>query len=250
MPDTSFPRDRPEPSGAPSRPDGAGFVGLAPVPADRWDDGFTRTFLRADLVDSYRRAYRRVRALGGILTSSGAIRPLDAGAAPGRSGTSLHYTGRALDLMIRTGMQGPADPYLVVRDGGPDEAPLWTVLCVSAEPDPADPLFDASLLREGEVEAALWCEGPGYRTVKRRARYFSLTGVLAAEGWQRIPARRDWRTSYLCVEWWHFQHHAGLREGESRFGDELRRVWPADRVEASGLALDAVWRGLSFDLPG
>lgn len=232
-----------------SRPDGAGFVGLAPVQADRYGEGYPHFVLRADLAPAYLRVFRQVRALGGILTSSGAIRALAAEAAPGRSRTSLHYTGRAIDLCIHTGMQGPADPYMVVRDGGPDEAPLWKVFCVSAAPDPEDPLYDESLLREGEVEAALWHEGSGCRTVKRRATYFSLTDVLAAEGWNRIPARRDWKTSYLSVEWWHFQHHAGLREGESRFGDELRRVWRADRVEASGLALDAVWRGLSFELP-
>ena len=240
-------REQPGPTKAAPHPDGGELVGLATVPADRYGEGYPHFYLRADLAHAYLRAYRQVRALGGILTSSGAIRALDAEAAAGRSGTSLHYTGRALDLCIHTGMLGPADPYLVVRDGGPDEAPLWSVLCVSTAPDPADPLYDASLLREGEVEAALWREGRGYRTITRRAVCFSLTDVLAAQGWHRIPARPDWRTSYLSVEWWHFQHHAGLREGETRFGDELRRVWPADRVERSGLALDAVWRGLSFE---
>ncbi|MBV9774293.1 MAG: hypothetical protein JO040_10110 [Gemmatimonadetes bacterium] len=226
-----------------------GFVGLDTVPADRYGEGYPRFHLRADLAGAYLRAYRQVRALGGVLTSSGAIRALSAEVTPGRSSTSLHYTGRAIDLYLRTGMQGPDDPYLVARDGGPDEAPLWKVYCVSSTPETDHPLYDESLLLQGEMEYALWTAGEGYRTARRRVVCFSLTDVLAAHGWQRIPSRPEWRTSYPSVEWWHFQHHAGLVPGETRFGDELERVWPAERVAASGLELGAVWRGLSFGPP-
>ncbi|HEX7238793.1 MAG TPA: hypothetical protein VF263_00895 [Longimicrobiaceae bacterium] len=237
----------PEPSPLPPAPT---LVGLARVPADPYVEGYPHFYLRADLAGAYLGAYHQVRALGGVLTSSGAIRSLSEAAGEGRSGTSLHYTGRALDLYIRTGMQGPDDPYMVVRDGGTDEAPLWEVLCASGAPRPDHPLFDPSLLRDGEVEHLLWEKGSGYRTARRRVPHFSLTAVLAAHGWHRIPARAGWRDSYLCVEWWHFQHHGGLADGETRFGDELRRVWPAGRVDSSGLPLDAVWSGLAFHLPG
>ncbi|MFN2566539.1 MAG: hypothetical protein ABR499_16195, partial [Gemmatimonadaceae bacterium] len=94
------------------------FVGLASVPADKFGAGFNNFTIRADLADSYRAVYRQVKALGGVLTSSGGIRDLGAGATAGRSRTSLHYTGRAIDLFIHTGMQGGSEPYLVTRDGG------------------------------------------------------------------------------------------------------------------------------------
>lgn len=249
MDDTPLTQKQPRRAESTRLPEDADLIGLAPVPADRYGEGYPHFFIRADLAESYMGVYRQVHALGGILTSSGAIRALGADAAPGRSGTSLHYTGRAIDLLIHTGMQGTVDPYVVVRDGGPDEAPLWKVYCTSTTPDPGDPLYDESLLREGDLEAALWSEGLGYRTVKRRCLHFCLTDVLAAHGWHRIPARRDWNTSYLSVEWWHFQHHKGLEDGKTLFGDELRRVWPAYRVASSGLTLHAVWRGLSFDVP-
>lgn len=127
------------------------------------------------------------------MTSSGAIRELSAGAGPGRSKTSFHYTGRATDLRIGTGMQGTG---AVAR--------------------------------------------------RREATCFSLTGVMKQFGWVNIPASSDWKSVYLSCEWWHFQHHSALVEGVSLFGNELRAVWPADKVANSGLALNAVFKGRSF----
>jgi hypothetical protein len=70
--------------------------------------------------------------------------------------------------------------------------------------------------------------------------------MLTEGGWQRIPARSDWKNNYMSCEWWHFQNQTGLVTGESRFGDELKKVWPADDVDRSGLALNAVWGNQSF----
>jgi hypothetical protein len=75
---------------------------------------------------------------------------------------------------------------------------------------------------------------------KRSGAWICLTDVLARHGWNRIPARADWRDNYLSVEWWHFQHHKGLIVGQSKFGPDLSLAWPAKKVQASGLALDAV----------
>jgi peptidoglycan hydrolase-like protein with peptidoglycan-binding domain len=222
------------------------FVGLANVPADKYGDGYNYFRIRGDLTDSYRAAYRQVKALGGVLTSSGGIRDLGERATAGRSRTSLHYTGRAIDLFIYTGMQGGTEPYLVTRNGGTDDNPEWKLYCVSTTPLVDDPLYDASLIKEGELECVRWQRGTGYKTYRRRARYFSLTDVFARHGWVRIPARSDWRTQYLSCEWWHFQNDKGLAVGDSTFGDQLREVWPADKVRASGLALEATWAGRSF----
>jgi hypothetical protein len=231
---------------------GGGFVGFTNVPADKFGpvagfgSGFGSLSLRADLADSYRAALARVRALGGRLTSSGAVRELAAQVSAGRSATSLHYTGRALDLFIGSGMQGPNDPYVVVRDGGGDDHPLWKVFCVVDAAAPDDPLT-----AERELPAAVHRKGTatGFAAQPRRVRCFSVTDVLAQFGWVRIPSRLAYRTDYLSVEWWHFQNQSGLVDGRTRFGDELRAVWPAAKVAASGLALNAVWSSQSFKVP-
>ena len=226
----------------------AAFVGLTNVPADKWGSGYNSFRIRTDLKEFYLSAYNQVKALGGVMTSSGGLRDLSAPVTPGRSRTSLHYTGRAIDLFIHTGMQGATDRYMVTRDGGTDDNPEWKLWCVSEGADPASPLYDASLIKEGELEYLTWKKGTGTVRAKRTARYFCLTDVLVRHGWQRIPARKDWRTTYESLEWWHFQHPQGLVKGTSKFGDELRAVWPAAQVASSGLALNALWRGRSFSV--
>jgi len=221
-------------------------VGLTQVPADKMGDGYSTAWIRTDLRDEYMSAFQMVKALGGVMTSSGAIRDLGAGATAGRSGTSFHYTGRAFDLWIGTGMQGDNDRYLVQRAGGTAANPECELLCISVNPQVTDPNYDASMIRTGEVEYLIWKKGTGAIAKKRQATYFSLTAVLRKFGWVNIPSRTDWVSQYLSTEWWHFQHHKGLVEGVSLFGDELKAVWPADKVAKSGLALGAVFKGRSF----
>ena len=221
-------------------------VGLTQVPADKMGDGYSTAWIRTDLRDEYMSAFQTVKALGGVMTSSGAIRDLGSGATAGRSATSFHYTGRAFDLWINTGMQGDNDRYLVQRAGGTPANPESELLCISVNPQPDDPNYDASMIRTGEVEYLVWKKGTGAIAKKRQATYFSLTAVLKKFGWVNIPSRTDWVTQYLSAEWWHFQHHKGLVDGVSLFGDELRAVWPGDKVANSGLALNAVFKGRSF----
>jgi hypothetical protein len=223
-------------------------LGLATVPADKYKNGFGALQIRSDLKDYYLGAYNKVKALGGILTSSGSLRALNAQVTSGRSRTSLHYTGRAFDLFVYTGMQGPQDRYLVARDGGTDAAPEWKLYCTSVVPSTADPDYDESLIQTGTLEYAMWRKNTGYATAQRTETYFCLSDVLASFGWMRIPSRPLWKTDYMSVEWWHFQHHEGLVEGVSTLGEELFKIWPASAVKASGLALNAVWRGRGFAL--
>lgn len=228
-------------------------VGFGTIQADKYkfkgESGFTSTSMRKDLRPFYDAVRNKVLALGGILTSSGAVRHIKEGAGPGRSKTSFHYTGRAIDLFIHTAMKGDDDRYMVVRDGGTDANPEWKVFCVSVDPQPQNPLFDASLIRDEEIEYLVWVKDEGVRKRRRRAKFFSLTDIFQQNGWVRIPARSDWKKQYLSVEWWHWQHHEGLVQGVSRFGDELRKVWPGRDVDASGLALKAVFRRRSFVAP-
>jgi peptidoglycan hydrolase-like protein with peptidoglycan-binding domain len=231
-------------------PPASAFVGLTTTPADKYRSGYSSVQMRADLAESYRSAYGHVHALGGMLTSSGGIRDLGEKATAGRSKTSLHYTGRAIDLFIYSGMQGGEEPYLVTRAGGTDANPEWKLYCVSTAPMTASPLYDSTLIAAQDIECVRWVKGIGYQTYTRRATCFSLTDVMARYGWEPIPARGQWKTDYLSCEWWHFQNAQGLTLGVSTFGDQLLQVWPRNTVNAGGLALDAVWAGRSFRAGG
>jgi hypothetical protein len=88
------------------------------VPADKYRDGYDRFFLREDVAKAYLQVRQKVVEAGGILTSSGARRSLNAKVSASRSATSFHYTGRALDLFVGSGMENRTrDPFVVAADG-------------------------------------------------------------------------------------------------------------------------------------
>jgi len=218
---------------------GAGaLIGVVKVEADKWGDGYDLFRVRADLADAYSAVRARVLASGGVVTSSGGLRAVNVPATSGRSKTRLHYTARAIDLNVSSGMQARETPYIVVRDGGSEEHPLWKIYCRVTSPD-----------GEGEVrtlDALVWRKGQAPAVKTQQVRCICLTDMMEEGGWQRIPARSGWRDGYMSCEWWHFQNQTGLETGVSLFGDELKKVWPEADVNRSGLALDAVWGNQSF----
>jgi hypothetical protein len=222
------------------------LIGMRVVPADKWGDGYDKFRVRTDLEGSYLAVRERVLAFGGLVTSSGGIRDPSAPVTAGRSKTSLHYTARAIDLNIDSGLRAGATPYIVVRDGGTDERPLWRVYAVLGQGNPGSPLYDESLIEERDWPALVWREDAAPKTISRRARCVCLTELFAAAGWARIPARAGWKQDYLCCEWWHFQNETGLQAGVTTFGGELRKLWPAQVVDKSNLALGALWSGGAF----
>src|SRR4029077_6984118 len=130
-------------------------------------------------------AREQIVALGGVLTSSGGLRAVTEPATPGGSKPSLHYTARAIDLHIYSGMQAGQTPYIVLLDGGTADRPFWKVYCDVGDaesPEAGDPV---------EWQALAWKKDRGYVVVPRRARCVCLTDLLAEHGWRRIPARAD-----------------------------------------------------------
>jgi len=217
------------------------LIGVVKVSADAWGDGYSFFRVRADLADGYNAIHQRVLDSGGIVTSSGGLRAVTEPATPGRSKTSLHYTARAVDLNVSSGMQSRPTPYVVVRDGGSDEHPLWKVYCeVTADRGEAEVLT---------LDTLVWRKGRDPAVTAREVRCICLTDMFREGGWERIPARAGWRDNYMSCEWWHFQNQSGLESGVSLFGDELKKVWPAADVDRSGLALNAVWGNQSFVAP-
>jgi peptidoglycan hydrolase-like protein with peptidoglycan-binding domain len=167
-------------------------------------EGYDRFYLRSDAVDAYEALRRDVRAAGGVVSSAGAFRTLGATVSAGRSRTSMHYTGLALDLALDTGMRDPLkDPYVVTQDGR-----KWRLWCRSASA-PAQTL-DAVVWRRGATEV---------RRVTVSA--FDFTEIAQRFGFARIGPRGGFPGEYLCAEWWHFQYELALVPWISQFGIEL-----------------------------
>lgn len=224
-------------------------IPLVSVKADARSGAEPSWQIRSDFAESFRRICGRIRALGAPAHSSGGIRDLNAPVTPGRSRTSLHYTGRAIDVFLQAGMRRLTDPYIVVRDRGTDANPTWRLFGVSVAPKLDDPMYDPSLLTTGTLQCALWTgtgKDQGYVVRPRECTYFSITDLMVAEGWVPISSRTTWKTTYESLEWWHFQNEKDLEQGVTTFGAELKQVWQSDLVDASGLALAAVWTQHSF----
>lgn len=186
------------------------------VPADEYRDGYDRFFLREDAAASYMKVRERVVEAGGILSSSGARRSLNASVGASRSATSFHYTGRALDLFVGSGMENRSrDPFIITPDGNDR---YWRVF-VRAD---GGEQMELSAVTYGSRKQGNVVSG----------KFIDLTNIFESEGFKRIRARRSFFTggSWLGAEWWHFQYEEGLQKGVSTFGDELLKVYPEEQL--------------------
>ena len=193
-------------------------MGWVSCPADKvpGKDGYGSTILRTDAAAAYKNLKAEVNSLGGVVTSAGGRRALSSGAGPARSKTSMHYTGLAFDMSLATGMQNfDTDPYLCVRVEGSRK---WTVWCKS--PTAPEVTLDAVVCRTRSGKTVL-------EVKKMTVRAFNFTEVAAKHGFECISARKSFFEggAYGGAEWWHFQYNQALVKGQSKFGDELLKVY-------------------------
>jgi hypothetical protein len=185
------------------------------VPADKYRDGYDRFFLREDAAEAYKKVREAVIEAGGLLTSSGARRSLSAHVNASRSATSFHYTGRALDLFVGSGMENRArDPFVVVADGDR----YWRVYARA----------------DGGTEMELNAVTYGSRNAGKpvSGKFVDVTGLFEKEGFRRIKARSSFFNggAWLGAEWWHFQYENGLEKGVSTFGGELLKIYTEEQL--------------------
>jgi hypothetical protein len=162
--------------------------------------------VRADVEPHYNAFRAAVLAQGGIITSAGARRSLNAIVSPGRSPTSLHYAGVALDFSTETGMLNGnvnTDPYLIEQVGK-----LWQVWGRSAQG--TERLIRATIWRNGSITE---------QSVTTRV--IDITALARQHGFQRIGRRDDFPGNYLSAEWWHWQCEPALVPYISQFGTEI-----------------------------
>ena len=182
--------------------------------------GYSHFRLREDAAEAYNALRAEVIALGGVITSAGAKRPLtDSKKAASRSSKSLHYTGLAFDMALDTGMNNPKKERFVVEEDG-DRG--WNVWCRT------------------EKESVDIRKLTGYTYNNTRVmvedRFFSFTELARKHGFEPIKCRRSFKNggSYLGAEWWHFQFEKALTPGQSTFGGELVKIYTLDECKAFG----------------
>lgn len=183
------------------------------VDADPWapghlsprGHGYNSFRLRADAVEAYRTMRSEANAAGALITSAGSFRRIGATVTAGRSRTSFHYSGLALDLATTSGMRSiEHDAYLITREG----TRRWRVW---AKADGGERrTIDAVIHRNGSTS-----------TERVTADVIDLTGLMAANGFHAIGQRSCFPRNYLCAEWWHFQYEEALTPWVSQFGGEL-----------------------------
>jgi len=194
------------------------------VPADKWGDAYDRFTLRADVAERYDALYADIKRRGGDITSAGSFRSLSATVSKGRSKTSIHYAGVALDLAPYSGLAKirERDPYVVERDRA---GRGWRVWCRS---DSASTVTVKPMTWKGKL-----VEGP-----ETTFRGFDLSKVFREHGFNDIGPRRGYEKTYGCLEWWHFQCEAVLVPFVSQFGAELLSL---SRYDEAFLKKTASW---------
>lgn len=237
--------------------------GFKRVSADKYErkklslEGLSSFTVAAVSEPNLSEAFAEIRGLGGVVTSSGGLRDLKAPVdKAARSATSFHYTGRAIDLYIYSGMIAPeTDAYVVVVD---DEDGFWQVFARTED----ESVSESTLIACKKVDLP---RGPANAEGKRPpvlckletmpvvGRFFSVTDIFESHGFKRIPAKSAFTDDpkgrlYDAAEWWHFEDHSGLEVGKTTFGEVLLQVRTKKELEGTPPAafVDNVWNGKTF----
>lgn len=169
---------------------------------------------------------------GVVLTTSGGMRSLRKEVTKTRSSTSMHYLGRAIDLGVYTGGVDPGvDPLIVASD--PDLATSRRFRVYARATNIDHPLVGVSR----PVVVSL---NHGALVRLSPTPLVDITALMERHGFKSIPAR-SWAWAAPCardslkgLEWWHWQHEAGLELGLTTFGDELLSVHGYERASSTG----------------
>ena len=185
--------------------------------------GYSSLTLRQDAAQAFQNLSDDVHGLGGIITTAGGKRSLISKTSRTRSKKSMHYVGLAFDLSLPTAMQNPkTDPY-IIQDLGNRR---WEVWCRTDD--------DSVPIRTIE---GTFAKSKSNKTVLERknvkGRFFSFTELAKSHGFYPIRARRSFFKggSYTGAEWWHFQFEDALVRRKSKFGEELLKLYTAEKCE-------------------
>jgi hypothetical protein len=201
----------------------AGHRGLSLITTGIRNDAYKGSqipfVMRSDVLARYNPLYDQVHVQGGVITSAGSLRSLTAPVTPGRSTTSMHYTGLAMDLHTGSGMQTTSDPYLIERNGTNG----WHVYNRATEP-----FGDVRSLSAQIYNSSSKIISP----VTVNERVIDFTQIANANGFYDIGNRSCFPQDYMCAEWWHFQCEDVLVPYISQFGSELLSIYSESQLTA------------------
>ncbi len=212
----------------------SGLLEWVEVPATQVDDrGYDHFKVRSDVAEQLQKVSAVLAKCGAVLTSSGGRRRLSAEVGANRSATSFHYTGRAIDLYVYSGMVDPnTDPFVLQYEGN------YRVFARCSNPEQIPGVYR---VRDGvDIKPATYNHRFGVRGVRLiPTPFLDFTTLMEKYGFFGI----DVRESFIKggprggAEWWHFQYERGLQPGITTFGDELLKIYPLSKLEGT-----APWR--------
>lgn len=194
---------------------------------DKYDQGYKAVRLRSDVMMAFRDVTAALQRAGGMMTSSGGIRNLDAVVNANRSATSLHYSGRAHDLYVWAAMMNPdTDPYVAQRLG--DRRYRIYARCWKERAE------NGALPVETTVKDVVTYQ-QRTKGVSVTGHFLDLTALFDEAGFKPIRARQSFESGgdRIGAEWWHFQWETGLMPGISTFGGELQKIYPLPTLQSS-----------------
>lgn len=175
--------------------------------------------LRSDALVHYNTMLNQVVNEGGIITSAGSIRSLNAPVTPGRSSKSMHYTGLAIDLHTGSGMQNTANDAYLVERVGTSNWQVWNKV--------SPPLGSSRTINAEIYNSSTHTHAP----TSVSAQVIDFTQIANSHGFKGISNRSCFPADYLCAEWWHFQCERVLVPFISQFGSELLTIYPAATLQ-------------------
>jgi len=218
------------------------------VPADPWGEGYDHLRLRSDVAERWTAALAHVHDLGGILTTSGGMRSLDAPVTAGRATYSLHCLGLAVDLYVHgMGMTTwPAPYWCEPMDLEKLQGRVTVWLCPHALGFPIDRMEGARLVwSKGKISAddGLWRCLPNESDAPA-----NLTDLLRDHGLHSIGPRKGWPKKYGCSEAWHMEARDLIPQGAS-FLDMARMIGATKKavLATRPKAGCARWDGTRFE---
>ncbi|MEU4689805.1 peptidoglycan-binding domain-containing protein [Actinoplanes sp. NPDC023714] len=183
------------------------------------DHGYSSMRVRSDVAGAARGMRAELNEAGVLMTTAGALRPLDAVVSSGRKPTSIHYCGAAFDLSTTSGM---------VRSARADARNQLYVITASGDRWNVWARSDRGVQRD--LDAVEWHNGStSVRPVS--GRFLDVTAVAARHGFHPIGPRSEFPAKYGNAEWWHFQNHPVLVPWISQFGPEILALTTIDEAD-------------------
>ncbi|WPU91870.1 hypothetical protein SNE25_21370 [Mucilaginibacter sabulilitoris] len=189
------------------------------IPNDAFQGSTIPFVLRSDVLPFYEKLYHTVHENGGMVTSTGSLRPINATVSAGRSATSMHYTGIALDLDTNSGMTGAASGVYLIEKAGTKHWNVWNKVVSPMGSSRADEVVYHPATKSISVN-------------QQTAQVIDFTDIARQNGFSGIGSRACFPETYLCAEWWHFQCEDVLVPFISQFGAELLAVYDERKLVA------------------